>query len=435
MTTDTRPTATDRPVTRTTCAVVGGGPAGMILGLLLARAGVTVTVLEKHGDFLRDFRGDTVHPTTLALLDDLGLFERFDALPQSKIRRVQVPAADGGLVAVADFTRLPLRHPYIAMVPQWDLLDLLADAGREEAAFDLRMRHEVTGVVRESGRVVGVDHTSPDGPGRLLADLVVACDGRWSVVRRDVGLPIHELPVHMDVWWFRVPTQRALPEALLPRVGARAAVIAIPREGYVQVAYIGRKGTDAQLRARGIEAFRAEIASALPELADDVAGVATMDEVKHLDVRVDRLRRWHAPGVLCLGDAAHAMSPVGGVGINLAVQDAVATARLLAGPLVSGIDPTQVDRVLPRVRRRRLMPTVLTQAMQRVLHAQFIERVLDGRLSEFPSRLPDVMRRMPALAAVPAFGVGVGVRPERAPDWARRRATSDRSPSPAVAAH
>lgn len=430
MTTDSHPT--DRPVTRTTCAVVGGGPAGMILGLLLARGGVRVTVLEKHEDFLRDFRGDTVHPTTLALLDDLGLFERFDALPQSRIRRAQLPTADGGMVTVADFARLPLRHPYIAMVPQWDLLDLLADAGEEEPSFDLRMRHEVTGVVRAGGRVVGVDYTSPDGPGRLLADLVVACDGRWSVVRREVGLPIRELPVGMDVWWFRVPTQRPLPESLLPRIGARAAVIAIPREGYAQVAYIGRKGTDAQLRARGIAPLRAEIARALPELADDVAQVATMDEVKHLDVRVDRLRRWHSPGVLCIGDAAHAMSPVGGVGINLAVQDAVAAARLLAGPLASGAPADQVDRVLPRVRRRRIAPTVVTQAMQRVMHTQLIERILDGRLTEFPSRLPEFLRRVPALAALPAVLVGVGIRPERAPVWARRSAAADRPPSPAL---
>lgn len=416
----------DRPTSRTTCIVVGSGPAGLVLALLLARAGVHVTVLEKHADFLRDFRGDTVHPTTLGMLDDLGLFERFDALPHSRVTRVRLPATGGRQVTAVDFSRLPLRHPYIAMVPQWDLLDLLADAGRREATFDLRMRHEVTGVVREGGRVVGVDHESPDGPGRLLADLVVACDGRWSVVRRAAGLDSREFPVEFDVWWFRVPTTRDLQEALMPRVGVGTIVIVIPRRGYVQVAYLGRKGTDAQLRARGVEALRADIAALLPEIADDVGGIASMDDVKHLDVRVDRLRRWYAPGMLCLGDAAHAMSPAGGVGVNLAVQDAVAAARLLAGPLRRGdLHPDGGRRyqagVLRRVQRRRAVPTALIQSMQRLLHAQLIMRVLDGQLTGFPTGALELIRRVPVLTAVPAFLVGVGPRPERVPAWARRR--------------
>lgn len=406
---------------RTTCVVVGGGPAGMVLGLLLARAGVHVTVLEKHADFLRDFRGDTVHPTTLDLLDDLGLFERFDALPHSTLTRARVQARDGREVTLVDLSRLPLRHPYIAMVPQWDFLDLLADAGREEPTFDLRMRHEVTGVVREGGRVVGVDVTTPHGPARLLADLVVACDGRWSLVRRETGLPQREFPVGFDVWWFRIPTRRDLAESLLPRFNDGEVAIAIPREGYLQVAYLGRKGSDAALRARGIEDFRARIARLLPQVGDDVAGIASMDDVKLLDVRVDRLRRWHAPGVLCIGDAAHAMSPVGGVGINLAVQDAVATARLLAGPLQrAGSDGPVPEADLRRVRRRRLLPTVLVQGLQRVMHAALIDRVLDGGVTGPPAALVAVWRRVPALSAIPALLIGVGPRPERIPAWARR---------------
>lgn len=406
---------------RTTCVVVGGGPAGMVLGLLLARAGVHVTVLEKHADFLRDFRGDTVHPTTLDLLDDLGLFERFDALPHSTLTRARVQAPDGREVTLVDLSRLPLRHPYIAMVPQWDFLDLLADAGREEPTFDLRMRHEVTGVVREGGRVVGVDVTTPHGPARLLADLVVACDGRWSLVRRETGLPQREFPVGFDVWWFRIPTRRDLAESLLPRFNDGEVAIAIPREGYLQVAYLGRKGSDAALRARGIEDFRARIARLLPQVGDDVAGIASMDDVKLLDVRVDRLRRWHAPGVLCIGDAAHAMSPVGGVGINLAVQDAVATARLLAEPLrqAGSVGPVP-EADLRRVRRRRLLPTVLVQGLQRVMHAALIDRVLDGGVTGPPAALLAVWRRVPALSAIPALLIGVGPRPERIPAWARR---------------
>ena len=410
-----------RPVSRTTCVVVGGGPAGMVLGLLLARAGVHVTVLEKHADFLRDFRGDTVHPTTLDMLDDLGLFERFDALPHSKLSRARVQGSDGREVTLVDLSRLPLRHPYIAMVPQWDLLDLLADAGRQEPTFDLRMRHEVTGVVREGERIVGVDIETPDGPIRLLADLVIACDGRWSLVRRETGLPKREFPVDFDVWWFCIPTRRDLAESLLPRFNDGEVAIAIPREGYLQVAYLGRKGSDAQLRARGIEDFRARIARLLPQVADDVAGIASMDDVKVLDVRVDRLSRWHAPGVLCIGDAAHAMSPVGGVGINLALQDAVATARLLAGPLQrAGFQGPVREADLRRVRRRRLMPTVVVQGLQRVMHAALINRILDGSITGPPAALTRLWRRVPALSAAPALLIGVGPRPERIPAWARR---------------
>ncbi|KQP97518.1 MULTISPECIES: FAD-dependent oxidoreductase [unclassified Rathayibacter] len=406
---------------RTTCAIVGAGPAGLVLGLLLARAGVEVTVLEKHADFLRDFRGDTVHPTTLGLLDDLGLLPRFDALPHSRIQRVSVPTGDTPMV-VADFSRLPVRHPYIAMVPQWDLLALLAEAAAAEPSFTLLTEHVVTGVVRDGERVVGVEYTSSSGPGRLLADLTVACDGRWSAVRRSVGLVAREAAVGFDVWWFRIPTQRDVGESLLPRLEAGRAAIAIPRRGYLQVARLGVKGTDAEVRGRGIEALRAEAAALLPEVAGDAEAIASMDDVKHLDVRLDRLRLWHAPGALCIGDAAHAMSPVGGVGINLAVQDAVATARLLAGPLRRGVFEHGGDALLARVQRRRAVPAALIQTLQRVLHARLIMPALNGRLSGPPRLLVALLHALPALAVVPALLVGVGPRPERAPAWSRRPA-------------
>lgn len=412
-----------RVSSRTTCAIVGGGPAGLVLGLLLARAGIQVTVLEKHADFLRDFRGDTVHPSTLSLLQDLGLFERFDALRQSHLTRVSVPGADGGQVVLADFGRLPLRYPYIAMVPQWDLLNLLADAAGAESGFTLLREHAVTGVVRDDDRVAGVDYDSPAGPGRLYADLTIACDGRWSVVRQSVGLSARDFPVGFDVWWYRVPTDRRGEEALLPRIGVRRAAVVIPRDGYRQIAELRLKGGDTMIRQRGIEVFRQESAELLPDLAAGLAGLSSMDDVKHLDVRVDRLRRWYAPGVLCIGDAAHAMSPVGGVGINLAVQDAVAAARLLARPLREGkLARSRGTRYLARVQRRRIIPTAVLQRLQRAIHALVIMGVLRGEVTEPPPLLGRVLERVPVLTAIPAFLIGIGPRPERAPGWARRSA-------------
>jgi len=413
---------------RTTCAIIGGGPAGMVLGLLLARAGVEVTVLEKHADFLRDFRGDTVHPSTLDLLDELGLGERFAALPQSRVSEIGFPVGGGRLVTIADFRLLRARHPYVAMVPQWDLLNLLAEAGREEPRFTLRMNTEVTGLVRESGRVVGVSCRSragtgedggAEGTGELRADLTVACDGRWSLARREAGLPTREFPVGIDAWWFRLPGGPRDSVALTPRAGRGRFVVVIPREGYLQLAYIGRKGSDAELRARGIGAFRENLDELMPELAGRIGSLTSMDEIKHLDVRVDRLRRWHVDGLLCIGDAAHAMSPIGGVGINLAVQDAVAAATLLARPL---LDRTVTVRALAAVRRRRLLPTVGVQLLQRLMHRGMVEPIIRGRRQGPPAPLIALLTRVPRMAYVPARLIGVGLRPEHAPDFARRPA-------------
>jgi len=407
---------------QTTCVVAGGGPAGMVLGLLLARAGVDVTVLEKHGDFLRDFRGDTVHPSTLRLLDDLGLGERFARLPYTKVDRIEFPTPDGGSVMTGDFRRLPGRHRYIAMVPQWDLLDMLAVAGKEESTFHLRMNTEATGIVTEHGRVVGVHYRTADGQtGELRADLTVAADGRWSNLRAAAGLHPLEYPVPLDTWWLRLPRDPGDFDAgLNARIVGDQVALAINRTEYFQIAYMARKGLDAELRTAGVESFRAKIAALFPELADVVDHITTMDDVHFLDVRLNRLPKWHVDGLLCIGDAAHAMSPAGGVGINLAVQDAVAAARLLAGPLLRH----KVRRAdLARVQRRRWVATVLIQALQRLLHRALFTPVVNGTRSTLPSAPIVALRRFPALRFVPAYLIGIGFRPERAPKFARRPAT------------
>ncbi len=405
---------------RTTCVVAGGGPAGMVLGLLLARAGVDVQVLEKHADFLRDFRGDTVHPSTLQLLDELGLADEFADLPYSRVDEVAFPTSDGRTVVVADFRRLRAPYPYVAMVPQWDLLDLLADAAREEPGFTLRMSTEVTGLLRDEERVRGVEYRRADGTaGRIEADLVVGCDGRWSTVRREAGLWPREFAVPIDAWWFRLPRAESDAAAsLTPRARPGRFAVVIPRTDFLQIAYIGRKGTDAELRARGIEAFRLDVAELMPELADRVDTLRSMDDVKHLDVRVNRLRRWHVDGLLCIGDAAHAMSPVGGVGINLAVQDAVAAAAVLAEPLLRSAATAQRLR---SVRNRRLVATVAVQSLQPLLHRGLVRPILDGRRTGPPKPMLALLQRVPRTTAVTAYLIGVGFRPEHAPPYAVRR--------------
>ena len=401
---------------KTTCLIVGGGPAGMVAGLLLARGGVEVTVLEKHADFLRDFRGDTVHPSTLRLLDELGLYEQFNALPHTRLEGWGLDLPDGRKAPIIDFRRLRMPHPYIAMVPQWDLLDLLADAGRKEPTFTLRMSHDVTGLLYEADRVIGVRYESPDGPGELRADLTIACDGRWSLCRRESGLIPKEYRVNGDVWWFRLPKAAGVGDTLLPRFKDGLFLGVIPRKDYLQTGYFLRKGADAQLRARGIEALRRDIVTAIPELSDAVNGLESMDDVKLLEIRLNRLRRWYRKGLLCIGDAAHAMSPAGGVGINVAVQDAVAAARLLAQPLR---DHRLTEKDLAAVQRRRELPTVVIQTLQRFLHAGMNRAMTTGR-TPAPNKLLRVLARFPQLSVIPAYVMGVGIRPEHAPQFACR---------------
>ncbi|OKH69136.1 hypothetical protein EB74_30545 [Mycobacterium sp. SWH-M5] len=402
---------------KTTCAIAGGGPAGMVLALLLARAGIEVTVFEKHADFLRDFRGDTVHPATLRLLDELGLFEKFDALPHSRVERARFDLG-GREVTVVDFGRLRLPHRYIALVPQWDFLDLLADACKEEPTFTLRMQTEVTGLLREGSAVTGVRYEGPDGPGELRADLTVACDGRTSTVRRAAGLPPREFAVPFDVGWFRLDRIKETAYQLTPRLSPGLALILIPREGYFQAGCFLPKGGEPQLHARGLDTFRAQVAELVPEASVD--GLTSWDDVKVLDVRVNRLRRWYRSGLLCIGDAAHAMSPVGGVGINLAIADAVATARILAEPLRTG---RLTERDLAAVQKRRYLPAVVIQAVQRLMHRGLVRAVLGRDITPPPEGalrvLGAVLTRFPGLSKIPAYLVGVGPLPEHAPDFAR----------------
>jgi 2-polyprenyl-6-methoxyphenol hydroxylase-like FAD-dependent oxidoreductase len=400
----------------TTCLIAGGGPAGMMLGLLLARGGVDVTVMEKHADFLRDFRGDTVHASTLQLLDDLGLGREFERLTHRTIDSIGMKVQ--GVPVDIDLHRIPGPHKYIALVPQWDFLELLATAAEKEPSFRLMRSTEVLAPIRRGDTVVGVRYRGADGAvAEMRADLTVACDGRGSVLRAAAGLQAKSFGAPMDVWWFRLPRAEDDPPGLEGTLTSGHAMIVIDRGDYYQCAYIIPKGSDAGLRAEGIESLRRTIASLAPQLADRVDQLASFDDVKLLDVQLNRLRRWYTDGLLFIGDAAHAMSPVGGVGINLAVADAVAAARALAAPLRAGPVST---RELARVQARRWVPTFLIQAVQRALHAGVIATAVgDGATGRAPLGVR-VVSRVPFLRAVAGYAVAIGPLPERAPVWARR---------------
>jgi 2-polyprenyl-6-methoxyphenol hydroxylase-like FAD-dependent oxidoreductase len=392
-----------------TCCIAGCGPAGAMLGLLLARAGVDVLVLEKHADFLRDFRGDTLHPSTLRLFDELGLGDRLLELPHQKAPVLGVTTDDGDFT-LADFRRLPGRHRYLAFMPQWDFLDFVADQARPLPGFELRMRAEALGVLEEAGRVVGLTYRDRDGElHQVRARLTVAADGRDSGLRRTAGLRPIEFGAPMDVLWFRLPRYPTDPVPTFGRLAPGHLMVLIQRGDYWQIAYVIAKDTADELHEAGLDRLRASVAELVPFLGDRVDELASWDDVRMLRVQVDRLRRWFRPGLLCIGDAAHAMSPIGGVGINLAVHDAVAAANLLARPLLDG---TLATRHLARVQLRRILPTLLIQALQRTVQDRFLSPLLSGRVGAGPPGALRLLRRVPALQAIPARVIGFGVLPE-----------------------
>jgi 2-polyprenyl-6-methoxyphenol hydroxylase-like FAD-dependent oxidoreductase len=393
------------------CCIAGGGPAGMMLGYLLGRAGVSTVVLEKHADFLRDFRGDTVHPSTLMIMQELGLIEDFLKLPHSQIQAFSIEINDVPL-KVADFALLRTPFKFIALMPQWDFLNFLADKGGRFPSLKVMMSARVTSLIETAGRVVGVLAAAPDGPLEIRADLVVGCDGRSSTVRAASGLAVRDLGSPIDVLWFRLSKKAGDPTQVLGHLEADKMIVTIDRTDYWQCAFVIGKGGIGRVHADGFDAFKAAVADGARFLADRVDELKSFDDIKLLSVSVDRLSTWSKPGLLCIGDAAHAMSPVGGVGINLAIQDAVATANLLAAKLKS---ETLQDADLDSVRRRRLLPVKVIQRVQVTVHNRILKPVVSGaqRRLTVPWLLK-VLNRNAWLRRWPAQILGVGVRSEHA---------------------
>ena len=392
----------------TGCAIAGGGPAGMMLGFLLARAGVDVAVLEKHKDFLRDFRGDTIHPSTLQIMVELGLIEEFLKLPHVKLREIGGVIGDDA-ITFADFSHLPTHCKFIALMPQWDFLDFLADHAKLYPNFRLLVRAEVSDLLKRGADIVGLRARTPEGEIEIRADLVVGADGRGSIVRDLAGLEVEELGAPMDVLWMRLSKRPQDGSQTLGRIQAGHLFVMLDRGDYWQCAFVIPKGGYDALREKGLPSFRAEVVDLNPKLANRVSEIASWDDVKLLTVRVDRLKEWCREGLLCIGDAAHAMSPVGGVGINLAIQDAVAAANILAEPLRTGPVPLATLR---KVQARRQWPTEMTQGLQLFVQNRSISNVLamtEQPRAPFAARL---LNHVPFLRRIPARLIGMGFRPE-----------------------
>jgi 2-polyprenyl-6-methoxyphenol hydroxylase-like FAD-dependent oxidoreductase len=390
------------------CCIAGGGPAGMMLAFLLARAAIPVLVLEKHADFLRDFRGDTIHPSTLEVMHELGVLEEFLQQPHQEVRTLGAQIGDVFL-QVADFAHLPTHCRFVALMPQWDFLNFIAERAERYPSFQLEMEAEATSLIEEDGRVTGLRAETPKGSLAVRAELVVGADGRHSIVREKAGLDVMDLGAPMDVLWMRLSRHLSDPEQALGRVDAGRIFVMLNRGDYWQCAYVIPKGGFDQIRQRGLSAFRGEIERLAPYLRDRVGELGDWSDIKLLTVAVDRLRVWHRPGLLCIGDSAHAMSPIGGVGINLAIQDAVAAANILVPPLRRG---AVSDDDLRAVQRRREFPTRATQWLQVFLQNHVIGQVLQstGKLS--PPLALRLLGQWPLLRRLPARLVGLGFRPE-----------------------
>jgi 2-polyprenyl-6-methoxyphenol hydroxylase-like FAD-dependent oxidoreductase len=392
----------------TQCCIAGGGPAGMMLGFLLARAGVGVVVLEKHADFLRDFRGDTVHPSTLDLIHELGLLDEFLKLPHRTVDRLSLQVGNQR-IRLIDLTHLPTQCKYIALMPQWDFLNFLAEHGRRYSQFDLRMRAEATDLIEAGGRIVGIRVNTLDGELTVRADLVVGCDGRHSIVREKAGLPTDDYGVPMDVLWFRITRRDSDGADVFGHIEAGALLVMLDRGDYWQCAYVIPKGGIDRVKANGIDAFRNRVVALSPFLADRVGELKSFDDVKLLSVMVNRLRQWWRPGLICIGDAAHAMSPIGGVGINIAVQDAVAAANRLAAPLKTG---TITSGHLQAIQARRDFPARMTQKIQLTMQNRIIGPALQSTREPKPPLLFKLFDAFPLLRRLPARLLALGIQPE-----------------------
>jgi 2-polyprenyl-6-methoxyphenol hydroxylase-like FAD-dependent oxidoreductase len=392
----------------TRCCVAGGGPAGMMLGFLLARAGVDVVVLEKHADFFRDFRGDTVHPSTLEIMYELGLLDAFLKVPHQQVERlsIQVGAERLGII---DLTHLPSHCKYVALMPQWDFLNFLAEQGKRYTTFDLHMNTEAVDLIEQDGRVAGVRAKTPDGTLSIRADLVVGCDGRNSTVRAKAGLMSDDYGAPMDVLWFRITRKDSDGGEMFGHVEAGCMMVMLDRGDYWQCAYVIPKGGVDRLKAEGLDAFRRGVVAMTPDLADRIGELKSFDDIKLLTVTVDRLRQWWRPGLICTGDSAHAMSPIGGVGVNLAVQDAVAAANRLAAPLKAR---TVSDGDLRAIEQRRTFPVRATQRLQLTMQNQIIAPALRSTARPKPPFLFKVFNAFPILRRIPARILGLGIRPE-----------------------
>jgi 2-polyprenyl-6-methoxyphenol hydroxylase-like FAD-dependent oxidoreductase len=390
----------------TQCAIAGGGPAGMMLGFLLARAGVDVVVLEKHPDFLRDFRGDTVHPSTLELMYELGLLDEFLDLQHSKVSHLTMQIGEDNVTI--DFSHLPTHCKFIALMPQWEFLNFLAKQGKRYKSFDLRMRAEATDLIEDGGRVAGLRVKTPDGEVEIRADLTVGCDGRHSMLRDRAGFRVDNLGAPMDVLWFRLSRKPTDRDETVGHIEAGRMMVMLNRTDYWQCAYLILKGGIDTVKSAGLAAFRDAVADMAPFVRDRMDEISSWDDVKLLTVAVDRLRRWYRPGLICIGDAAHAMSPIGGVGINLAVQDAVAAANILAKPLREGSMTTDT---LSAVQQRRQFPTRIVQAAQVILQNRVIGPALQGRQRPTPPLALKFMQ-WPLFRRIPGRLFGLGIRPE-----------------------